>query len=193
MRKFFVLGLVLSLLMVASAAIAALPDDAVLIEGEDAVKMPSNARIVEKEGASGGKALDADPNAIVEYEIEIPSPGNWYIWVRMFCPDGDADSLYIGIDGATPNPEDSKAPRRALRIYSAPGDSVNTTGESWNVWYWDAGMQKGTTSYFRVRKAGATKMYIIGRESGTLIDQILLTKDKGYKTEQDLQGGPAAK
>ncbi|NLW56551.1 MAG: hypothetical protein GX050_08060 [Firmicutes bacterium] len=193
MRKLLMLGLVLSLLMVANLAMAALPDDAIIIEAEDAVKMPSNAKIVEAEGASGGKALDADPNAIVEYEFEIPSPGNWYVWVRMFCPSGDADSLYIGIDGATPNPEDAKAPRRALRIYSAAGDSVNTSGESWNVWYWDAGMEKGARSYFRVRRAGKAKMYIIGRESGTLIDQIILTKDKDYNTEQDLQGGPAAK
>ncbi len=193
MKKFLVLGLVLSLLMVANVAMAALPDDAIIIEAENAVKIPSNVRIVEKEGASGGKAIDADPNAIVEYEFEIPSPGNWYVWVRLFCPSGDADSLYIGIDGATPTPEDAKAPRRAARIYSAPGDSVNTNGESWNVWFWDAGMEKGATTYFRVRRGGPAKMYIIGRESGTLIDQILFTKDKDYNAEVDLQGGPAAK
>lgn len=193
-NKMLLVSLVLSLLFVASSAMAALPQDAILLEGEDAVKMDRGVKIVEKEGASGGKCINAMPDAMAYYEFDIPSDGDWYVWVRMFCPDGDADSLYIGIDKATPVPEDSKARKRAARIYSAPGDSVNTGGkDSFNVWYWDAGMDTGATTYFKVKTAGKTSLYIIGREYGTLIDQIVLVKDKDFHVEKELKGAAATK
>lgn len=187
-------SLVLSLLFVASSAMAALPQDAIVIEAEDAVKMDRGVKIVEKEGASGGKCINPFPDAIAYYEIDLPSDGEWYVWVRLFCPDGDADSLYIGMDKATPVPEDSKARKRAVRIYSAPGDSVNTGGkDSFNVWYWDSGKDAGEKSYFKVKNAGKNTLYIIGREYGTLMDQIILVKDKDFNVEEELKGAAATK
>jgi len=135
-------------------------------------------------------AIDSAVQAITTYEIELPKAGKWYVWVRLYCPDGSADSFWIGIEGAKPNPNDAAGGPEAVKIYSEAGDSVNTNAQPFNIWYWDAGVkgEPPANRFFDVKDPGKHKLWSKGREARTLLDQILLTMDPGFNAEEASQG-----
>ena len=139
--KSLVLCSVLCFAMVTSLAFAVkidLPKDAIILEA-DAGEMEKGVTIVDEKDASEGKATDHERGVKTEYEIDIPKAGDWYLWIRISCPDGGKDSYWIGIDKATPNPAEDALGEQAVRIYSAAGDSVNTKDQPFNIWFWDFG------------------------------------------------------
>jgi hypothetical protein len=171
-----------------------LPADAIILEAENAPQKADGIEIVNHASASGGKAIDAAVGAKAIFEIEIPQAGEWYAWIRMWCLAESADSYWIGIEGAVPNPLDNAQGDRGVRIYSAPGDSVNTEAYPFNMWFWDANAAHNQSHvFFQVPSAGKYKFWIKGREKGTLLDQIILTMDKTFDAEQAFRGGIAKK
>lgn len=162
-----------------------LPENTIVIEAEAAVKQDRGVEIADYAGASGGKAVVCAPLSKAYYEVTLPKSGTWYVWVRMFCPNGDADSYWLGMDNAKPFPLDmGRDNEPSIRFYSDPGDSV-TGSLAKMVWYWDGG--KGAhdpKSYFEVAAAGKNRLWVKGREAGT----ILLTPDQNFNPEQALQG-----
>jgi len=190
--KFLTLWLVLCFVMVASAAFAIeieLPENTIIVEAESG-EMDNGVTVVDHDEASGGKAIDSAVQAVTTYEIDLPKAGKWYVWVRLWCPDGGADSFWIGIEGAKPNPNDASGGPEAVKIYSEAGDSVNTPAQPFNIWYWDAGVkgEPPANRYFDVKEAGKQKLWSKGREATTLLDQILLTMDESFNAEEASQG-----
>ena len=166
-----------------------LPPDTIVVEAENG-EMDGGVTVVDQDDASEGKAIDSAAQAVTTYEIDIPKAGKWYVWVRLYCPDGSADSFWIGIEGAEPNPNDAAGGPEAVKIYSEAGDSVNTDAQPFNIWYWDAGVQgePPPNRFFDVKDAGINKLWSKGREARTLLDQILLTMDPGFNAEEASQG-----
>jgi len=167
-----------------------LPKDTIVVEAEDG-KMDNGVKVVDKKGASG-KAIDSPKEAMTTHEISIPSSGKWYVWIRLYCPDGSADSYWVGITGATPNPNDINGGPEAVKIYSEAGDSVNTAAQPFEIWYWDSGVNSEPPArrFFDVKSPGKYKFWSKGRESGTLLDQMLLTMDENFNAEKASKGEP---
>ena len=186
--KFSKLWFVLGLLMVTSVAFAIdLPKDTIIVEAESATQMDDGVIVIEMDDASGGKAIDSARDARAVHEIDIPKAGKWYVWIRVFFPDGSQDSYWIGMDDAEPNPHDADGGEGAIKIYSETGDSVNTTEQPFQIWYWDAAVG-GAPSFFEVKTAGKHLLWSKGREAGSILDQILLTPDESFNGEEASQG-----
>lgn len=164
-----------------------LPVNTILLEAE-AGEMDGGVDVVEHDEASEGKAIDSAAEALTQHEIILPVDGDWYIWVRLFCPDGGKDSYWFGMDDALAVPDDGGG---QVRIYSAVGDSVNVNDQPFNIWFWDFGKDNTSEhSYFDVADPGTYNFWSKGREPGTLLDQILLTKDADFNAEEASQGEP---
>lgn len=185
-------GLVLCLVIVTSAAFAVkidLPKETIIVEAE-AGKMDKGVTLVDQKDASAGKAIDSAVQALTTHEIDIPKAGKWYVWVRLFCPDASADSYWIGIEGADPNPWDAAGGPGAVKIYSEAGDSVNTPAQPFNIWYWDSGVktEPPPNRFFDAKKVGKHQLWSKGREARTLLDGILLTMDEKFNAEEASKG-----
>jgi len=186
--RFSTLIFVLGLLMVTSVAYAIdLPKDTIIVEAEAATQMDDGVTIIKMDGASGGEAIDSARDTRAVHEIDIPKAGKWYVWIRVYFPDGSQDSYWIGMDDAEPNPHDAAGGEGAIKIYSEAGDSVNTTEQPFNIWYWDAAVG-GNPSFFEVKTAGKHLLWSKGREPGSILDQILLTMDDSFNAEEASNG-----
>lgn len=166
-----------------------LPEDTIIVEAE-AGEMDKGVTVVNQKDASEEKAIDSAVQAVTTHEIDIPKAGKWYVWIRLYCPDGGADSYWIGINGAKPNPNDANGGPEAVKIYSEAGDSVNTNAQPFNIWYWDSGVQSEPPAnrFFEVKTAGKNQLWSKGREAKTLLDQILLTMDEDFNAEKASKG-----
>jgi hypothetical protein len=191
--RFPALGLVLLLIITISMGYAVkvdLPKNTIILEAEDG-KMDKGVKVLEVKGASGGKATDHERGAKTLHEIEIPEAGVWYLWIRIFCPNPNQDSYWLGMEGAEPHPAEDALGEQGIRIYSAAGDSVNTQAHPLNIWFWDFGKgHADPRSFFKVKKAGKHVFWSKGREPGTLLDQILLTMDENFNPEEASRGEP---
>jgi len=109
-------------------------------------------------GAFGGAWIEtpagitgnaAAPAGTATYGVAIPRDGTWYLWVRIYGPDGGSDSWFESMDGA---------PRQAIEATSTQN------------WQWVAGRS-------HVLSAGLHDLELGGREGGARADRILLTDD----------------
>ncbi|MFQ6041653.1 MAG: hypothetical protein ACE5PV_12410 [Candidatus Poribacteria bacterium] len=182
---------ILCFAMATSAAFAVkidLPENTIILES-DAGEMEKGVTIINEKGASEGKATDHERGIKTVHEIDILKAGDWYLWIRIFCPDGGRDSYWVGMDKATPNPAEDALGEQAVRIYSAAGDSVNTPAQPFNIWFWDSNKSHTDPhSFFKVKSAGKHSLWSKGREPGTLLDQLLLTMDESFNPEEATKG-----
>ena len=168
-----------------------LPRDTIVIEAESAMYMDDGVKIVEAEGASGGRAIDSQRGARAIHQIKLPRAGKWYVWIRGFFPESSKDSYWIGLDNAEPHPWDEAGGPGAIKIYAEAGDSVNEEEKAaWGIWYWDSGVKSESVpnAYFDVKSAGKHRLWSKGREPGSLLDQILLTRDEKFNPEEKAEG-----
>lgn len=173
-----------------SSFAGAFPADMIVLEAENPFRAERGASVIDDREASGGQAVDVPAQVKAFYSLTIPSSGRWYVWVRMYAKNPNADSVWVGSDDGLPSPADNSRPDRALRFYAAPADSVRAEN-SLQVWYWDSGTAKAdpraSITFFQ---SGEATVWIKGRETGTLIDTILLTQDESFDPETELRGGP---
>lgn len=171
--------------------VSQLPQKTIVIEAESAIEKEDGVAVIKKAGASAGEAVICRPLAKAYYDVDLPDAGTWYVWVRMFCPGGESDSCWVGMDNVVPNPpDDARNGDVAVKLFTSPEESVNNA-KSYMVWYWDAGKAKtDPKSYFAVNKPGKTRVWLKGRESGVIIDTIILTPDQEFNPEVALKGGP---
>lgn len=124
-------------------------------------------------GYSGSGAMDTLPNtgrAIneqnhitqsprLDFCINFPRSGIYYIWLRAYARSGSDDSLHVGLNGASP-------------------DNYN-----WRATGWPAGSyswarsSSATPLRVNVPSAGVHTFNVWMREDGTILDKILLTTD----------------
>jgi len=167
------------------------PKDTIVIEAENFDQTATQIFVVDDAEASGGKAADVPAMTKAMYTIDIPQSGAWYVWVRMYAKNPSSDSCWIGAEEGTPSPFDNAKPEGALRFYADPGDSSRNENAQ-QVWYWDSGKgNKDEHSVITFSKNGKTVIFLKGRETGTLVDTILLTQDASFNPEKLLAGGPA--
>ena len=179
---------VTSIALTAYAVKVDLPQDTILLEA-DAGTMDKGVKIINDKEASEGTATDHERGAKTVHEIDFPKAGDWYLWIRIFCPNGGQDSYWIGMDDADPDPPEDALGEQAVRIYSAAGDSVNTKDQPFNIWFWDFGKSNADPhSFFDVKKAAKHELWSKGREPGTLLDQLLLTMDENFNPEEAAGG-----
>lgn len=191
-KQAFFLSILIIALVLSSSGLADeaanLPQNTIILEAEATSQQNGDVQVFMAEGASG-QTVNCARGSKASYDVELPNAGEWYVWVRMFCPSGDADSCWVGMDKADPMPADTAINEKALKIYSDKGDSVNENS-SQRVWYWDTNAAHNEPpSYFIVYKAGKVRLWIKGRETGALVDQILLTMDKKFNPEVTFKGG----
>ncbi len=164
------------------------PRNSLIIEAETAIHYDNGVNIVEDEEASNRKAIDSARNARAIYEVYIPKPGKWYVWIRTYYKSGSQDSYWVGIEDVEPFPWDEKGGPNAIKIWSVPGDD-----SKWNRWIWDTSthpLGKSTPGYFRVKRPGYYRVWSKGREPGTRLDQILLTRSRRFNPENASEGKP---
>lgn len=168
-----------------------IPANSIALEAESAPTM-DGVKVVKPEGASGGSAIDVIRGVKALFEVELPAvEGNcWYVWIRYWATDENADAFWVGMDNATPTiPDKTPDGGAALRIFASAGDSINKTGRPDKVWFWDANMNHtDPRGCLRVPEAGKYRFWAMGREPGTILDQILLTPDNDFDLEQLLKG-----
>ena len=168
-----------------------LPKDTLVIEADAAVHLDEGVKIVEHEEASGGRAIDSEYRARAIHEIYIPKVGKWYVWLRVFFGRGD-DSYWIGMDDAAPYPWDRDGGLGAIRICPEPDDSTK-----WGRWLWHTGLESvvnhkpGTRpAFFQVKRTGYYNLWSKGREPGSRLDQIILTRSRDFNPDIETKGRP---
>ena len=126
---------------------------------------------------AGGVAMQALPedtkrfeytsaasSARMDFRVEFQQAGVYYVWVRGMGPNGSSDSVHIGLNG----------------VANAAGASLSDF-QPWGSLRW-ATMQNGTTTpvVISVPAPGIHTVNVWMRESGTVIDRVLLTSDADY-------------
>lgn len=166
-----------------------LPKDTLVIEADTAVHLDEGVGIVEDEGASGSRAIDSQYRARAIHEIYIPKTGKWYVWLRVFFGKGD-DSYWIGMDDAAAYPWDQDGGHGAIRVCPEPDDSTK-----WGRWLWHTGLESvvnmkngDSPAFFQVKRTGYYRLWSKGREPGSRLDQILLTRSRDFNPEIETNG-----
>ena len=172
-----------------SEELVRLPKDTLVIEADTAVHLDAGVEIIEHEEASDGRAIDSQYRARAIHEIYIPKTGKWYVWLRVFFGRGD-DSYWIGMDDATPYPWDRDGEAGAIRICPEPDDSTK-----WGRWLWHTGLESvinnrpgNSPAFFQVKRTGYHRLWSKGREPGSRLDQILLTRTRDFDPELETNG-----
>ena len=129
-------------------------------------------------GASALRALPEDNTRIdtnyaatsprLDYQVNFVKTGTHYVWVRALGPSWSSDSLHVGLDGQ----EVASAARLS---------QLNPLGS----WVWSKTTQGGTIATLNVTSTGLHTINVWMRESGTLLDKLVLTPDANY-TPSDL-------
>ncbi len=162
------------------------PRNTLIVEAETALHFDNGVNIVEDEEASNKRAIDSARNARAIYDVYIPRTGKWYVWIRTFYKSGSQDSYWVGIDDAEPNPWDEDGGPNAIKIWAVPGDD-----SKWNRWIWDTSTDpngKSAPGYFRIKRKGYYRLWSKGREPGTRLDQILLTRSRRFNPQNATEG-----
>ena len=167
------------------------PKDTLIIEADNAIHLDKGVNIVDHAEASGGKAIDSVNGARATHEIYIPKTGKWYLWARVFF-EYSKDSYWIGMDDAQPNPWDRDGGPGAIKIWSEPDDT-----SKWGRWLWDTASNgttgnrsRNTPAFFHIKRTGYYRFWSKGREAGSRLDQILLTRARDFNAQTETEGKP---
>jgi len=167
------------------------PKDTLIIEADNAIHLDKGVNIVDHAEASGGKAIDSAPGARAMHEIYIPKTGKWYLWARVFF-EYSKDSYWIGMDDAQPKPWDRDGGPGAIKIWSEPDDT-----SKWGRWLWDTASNDTTgnrsrnrPAFFHIKRTGYYRFWSKGREAGSRLDQILLTRARDFNAQTETEGKP---
>jgi hypothetical protein len=126
-------------------------------------------------GASAGGSLQPLPNdntnrdtgfvvnsPRLDYDVNFPTSGKYYIWVRGRGATSNDDSLHIGLNG--------QADSRADRITGFK------TG-----WTWTSDTMDDVRASINVESAGRQQLTLWMREDGTIVDKVFLTTNASLK------------
>ena len=124
-------------------------------------------------GASALQALPEDNTRIdtnytatsprLDYQVNFVKTGTHYVWIRALGPSWSSDSLHVGLDGQ----EVASAARLS---------QLNPLGS----WAWSKTTQGGTIATLNVTSTGLHTINVWMRESGTVLDKLVLTSDGDY-------------
>ena len=173
-------------------------DGVITIEAEDAVDNVAAADrswiAGSRNGASGNASMISSPdNGLIrlnatdspqlQYQVNFPEAGTWYVWVRGWGDavgsEGKSDSVHVGVDGTL-------AGAAAIQGFPAGG------------WAWSNTTRAGSFATVQVTSAGQHIVDVWMREDGFELDALVMTLDGGYvpsstgsaeQLENDGEGG----
>lgn len=98
-----------------------------------------------------GNALDTPNGAELRYEIDFPSTGTWYVWVRVRFNDGNGNSFFTR--------------------FGTTGLATQQGNNTYTTWQWiTVGSQNITTT-------ADQRFSIFSREDGMAVDHIYMSKN----------------
>ena len=98
----------------------------------------------------------------LSFDMDITTTGDYYAWVRVWAPDRNANSVHVGVDGAT-HP-------------GSKGIQTQTLG-SW-VWLQQARGNGALTH--TISTAGIHTFHVWMREDGAVVDKAIVTTDPNF-------------
>ena len=128
---------------------------------------------VPNSGASQGDNNLDTPR--LDYCVNLPVTGAWFVWLRYVGPTGADDSVHVGIDGA-----------------ESPFGFRMGNNASANRYEWNNFNNAGGAARFTNNTAGPHVFSIWMREDGTRVDKILLTTDASFNIPDITVLGPDA-
>ena len=96
------------------------------------------------------------------FDVDVTTTGDYYIWVRMWATDSDANSVFVGANGAL--------------NASTKGLQTQTLGE----WIWLRDARGGQALTHNLGTAGAHTISVWMREDGTIVDKVVVTNDVDF-------------
>ncbi|MGY0217397.1 tandem-95 repeat protein [Endozoicomonadaceae bacterium StTr2] len=115
----------------------------------------------------GGYAGSTEGNSPeLTYEIQVDSPGTYYVWVLGSADGGNSDSVHVGLNGN----------------YLSSSDGVTGFGSGGN---WSSGTMDSGKAYIEITETGRHQLNLWMREDGFRADKVLLTKDSNYTPTGD--------
>lgn len=180
-------------------AVPAMAEDPITIEAESFARQTldevrSWEVLKDEEGASGGAYIEALPDtrkthgdklikgenfsdepgkmAVLEYPIEVPEPGRYYVWARARSTGTEDNGLHFGLDGQWPD-----------------------SGRRWQTvkkhdWHWDCKQRTQKVHigvpmqlWLHIETPGKHTLMLSMREDGAEVDQILLAPSKTFRPE----------
>ena len=99
----------------------------------------------------------------VSYDIVFQRTGTYYVWLRLYAPSSQSNSIHAGLDGH----------------FSASADRIETL--QFGAWAWTRSTMNGPIAELRVEEGGEHTFHLWMREDGTRVDRILLTTDSSYR------------
>ncbi|HOF90003.1 MAG TPA: hypothetical protein PLZ36_18150 [Armatimonadota bacterium] len=173
-------GLAAVLLALCAGLLWAAPYTKIIWEGEDVAKLPGKVFSVKKKvedpsgKVSGNKVLAVpklDPGEKVVredivYTVKVPADGRYYLWARTFWTTGCGNSFFVKVQG-----------------YDS-GEWIIGGDGTYNILHWvclsDTGDNKSRPRPLILKK-GTVAITFGSRESGTMLDQVVLTTDPGFQ------------
>ena len=151
--------------------------DKVCLEAETATELTAPMRVVDAEnppaqakakpvaGASGNKYIEIPEGAgkppdvlgDATFTFTIKKEGTYYLWARVYWPDGCGNSFGMSIDGA--------------KAFTFGQDGTEKR------WHW---VQAPKRLKQLELEAGKHTLQVSNREDGAIVDQILLVNHKRY-------------
>jgi lysophospholipase L1-like esterase len=125
-------------------------------------------------GSSGGAALQALPDdrlqpvlagagPRLDYQVQFARTGTHYVWIRALAHSHKSDSLYVGLDGGT--------------AAAAAVSGLNVDGVTWT---WTKKTQTSAIATINVTSPGLHTINVWMRESGIVLDKLVLTTSSSY-------------
>ena len=105
----------------------------------------------------------------LQYQVEVSTPGTYYVWLRGLATNGSNDSVHVGLDGQA--------------VVSADRMTFPTT--SYNTWAWFQSTIDGPVATLQVPSAGLHTINVWMREDGFRLDRLLLTTSTSFTPAGD--------
>jgi fibronectin type 3 domain-containing protein len=115
-----------------------------------------------------GSRPGANEGCSLDFCVNFPAAGTYYVWVRGGANDGAANSVHIGIDGTVPP--------TGVNLQ----DGFDTPAYAWCGWINGARNDRASVD---VPGAGPHTVHIFMREDGFFADKLMLTTDVNYQPE----------
>lgn len=150
---------------------------------EDYVALVPDTRITHDDRLIPGENFSGEPGrmAIVSYDVDFPSAGRWYLWVRAFSSGTEDNGVHAGLNG--------KWPESGARVQFCEGRKR---------WHWDS-RQRTRENHCGVRgglwldvpSAGKHRVEFSMREDGFSMDAFYLTRSPYMPAELQLANAEA--
>lgn len=112
---------------------------------------------------SGRNSGDSENGPEMEYQVNFPNSGSYYVWARVYFPHSNSNSIHVGIN-------DTPVTYGSLGLSDAVYDS----------WHWVGQLWDGQRVSISVPSAGTHTVSVWMREDGTLVDSLLFTQDVDF-------------